>query len=183
MRRERDVSSELELNEARSARAVFGRMPLFSGSAPMVAVMLATMFARGVPMAAAGQTNAVLQVSAIVRATTKVQTEYQTTQLTITADDILRGHIEVRDASRFSVQTNSRAGYALYFYPIGDIFESVEIVGLRNHVALGPDGGAAVLRDLAGPSNEHDLSYRFILKPDLEPGNYPWPLMLAVRPL
>lgn len=172
----------------RAARPGFERnvaycVPLLARSASLAAIVLAAMFGWCVPIATAGQASAMLQVSAVVRATTKVQTEYQSTQLTITADDIQRGYVEVRDATRISVHTNSRNGYALSFYAVGELFQAVEIAGLRHHVGLGPDGGTAVERDPAGPNNSHDLSYRFVLRSDLQPGNYPWPLMLSVRPL
>ena len=147
MQRERDASSGFERHETYC-------VPLLARSASLAAILLGAMFAWGVPMAAAGQASAMLQVSAVVRATTKVQTDYQSMQLTITADDIQRGYVEVRDATRFSVHTNSRSGYTLSFYAVGELFQTVEIGGLQHHVGLGPDGGTAVDLGVIGMRSE-----------------------------
>lgn len=133
------------------------------------------------PPAEAGQANASLQVSAIVIANARVQTDYQATQLTITESDVAQGYIDVPAASRFSVLTNSRSGYLTEFLPIGDVFQAVQIRGMGHTTQLGADGGTVIQR---GALNMiHELSYRFILRSGLQPGNYPWPLALSVRAL
>jgi hypothetical protein len=96
---------------------------------------------------------------------------------------VARGYVEVAAASRFSVQTSSQSGYLLEFHPVGTIFESVQIGGLGKVIQLGPDGGAMVQRGPQLPNLEHELSYRFTLRPDTLPGSYPWPLQLSVRAL
>lgn len=149
------------------------------------ALIMATMLAplaSTVPSAEAGQT-ASMQVSVAVIANTKVRTDYQATQLKITEADVTRGYIDVPAASRFLVSTNSRSGYLMEFYPIGNLFESVQIEGLGNAVRLGADGGTIVQRDPLLPNMTHELSYRFILRPDAQSGSYQWPLLLSVRPL
>lgn len=150
------------------------------------ALIMAMMLARLTtiaPSAEAGQTSASMQVSVAVIANTKVRTDYQATQLKITEADVTRGYIDVPAASRFLVSTNSRSGYLMEFYPIGDLFESVQIEGLGNAVRLGADGGTIVQRDPLLPNMTHELSYRFILRPDVQSGSYQWPLLLSVRPL
>lgn len=150
------------------------------------ALIVATMLARlttMAPSAEAGQTSASMQVSVAVIANTKVRTDHQATQLKITEADVTRGYIEVPAASRFLVSTNSRSGYLMEFYPIGNLFESVQIKGLGNTAQLGADGGTIVQREPLLRNMTHELSYRFILRPDTPPGNYQWPLLLSVRPL
>jgi hypothetical protein len=147
----------------------------------IMAMMLAPLAAT-TPSAEAGQT-ASMQVSATVIANTKVRTDYQATQLKITEADVTRGYIDVPAASRFLVSTNSRSGYLVQFYPIGNLFESVQIEGLGNAVRLGADGGTIVQRGPPLPNMTHELSYRFILRPDAHSGSYQWPLLLSVSAL
>ncbi|MDP2240712.1 MAG: hypothetical protein Q8K18_11205 [Burkholderiales bacterium] len=149
----------------------------------LAAMSVAAVLATAVPPAEAGQVSANLQVSATVVASTRMRTEYQATQLTITKDDIAQGHIDISAATRFSVFTNSRSGYLIEFYPVGDAFQAVQIKGLGHTAQLGADGGTVVQRGPVAPNMSHELSYRFTLMPGLQPGNYPWPLMLTVRPL
>jgi hypothetical protein len=133
--------------------------------------------------AEAAQTSAAMGVSVTVVAHAKMQTVFQETQLKISRDDIVRGFVEVAAASRFSVSTNSQSGYLLEFYPVGDIFKSVQIGGLGSPVHIGPDGGAIVQRGQLLANFTHELSFRFTLSADMLPGNYPWPLHLSVRAL
>ena len=149
----------------------------------LIVAMALAQSAALVPSAQAGQTSASMQVSVAVIANTKVRTDYQATQLKITEADVTRGYIDAPTASRFLVSTNSRSGYLMEFYPIGNLFESVQIEGLGNAVRLSADGGTIVQREPLLRNMTHELSYRFILRPDTQPGNYQWPLLLSVRPL
>jgi hypothetical protein len=133
--------------------------------------------------AEAAQTSAAMGVSVTVVAHAKMQTVFQETQLKISREDIVRGFVEVTAASRFSVSTNSQSGYLLEFYPVGEIFESVQIHGLGSPVHIGADGGVIVQRGQLLPTFTHELSFRFKLCADVLPGNYPWPLQLSVRAL
>jgi len=133
--------------------------------------------------AEAAQKIAALAVSATVVASARVRMDYQATELKIGLADIARGYIEIPVASRFSVRTNSRAGYLMQFHPVGNLFESVQVKGLGELVQLGHDGGAIVQRGTQPPGLTHELSFRFTLSSDTQPGLYPWPLLLTVRPL
>jgi hypothetical protein len=136
-----------------------------------------------VPAAEAVQRSAAMPVSVTVIANAKLQSSYQPTQIKITAADVARGYVEVPAASRFTVATNSRSGYLLEFHPVGNLVESVQVGGLGNAVRLGADGGTIVQRGLPSPNLTHELSFRFSLSPETQPGNYPWPLVLSVRAL
>lgn len=131
----------------------------------------------------AAQTSAAMGVSVTVVAHAKMQTMFQETQLKITKEDVIRGFVEIASASRFSVSTNSLSGYLLEFYPIGEIFNSVQIGGLGSPVHIGADGGAIVQRGQLLTNFTHELNFRFQLRPEVLPGNYPWPLQLSVRAL
>jgi len=133
--------------------------------------------------AEAAQTSAAMSVSVTVVAHAQMQTIFQATHLNISKDDIVRGYVDAQAASRFSVTSNSRSGYLMQLYPVGDLFDSVQIRGLGNPVQMGMDGGALVQRGLVPAKSTIELSFRFSLRPDVLPGNYPWPLQLSVRSL
>lgn len=135
------------------------------------------------PRAHAGQSGAVMPVSAMVVAYAKLMTSYQAGQLVITDADVARGYVEAATASRFAVVTNSRAGYLMEFHSMGHLFESVRIEGLGNPVLLGADGGIVVQRALPAAELLHELNFRFDLGQDVQPGHYLWPLRMVVRPL
>jgi archaellin len=147
------------------------------------AMSVAALLVPPLPSAQAGQSSVNLQVSAIVVAKAQTRTDYQAASLTISQDDIAQGHIDVTAASRFSVVTNSRTGYLLDFYPVGEVFQSVEIKGWGYTTKIGADGGTVVRRGPVENNAAQELSYRFFLRSNLPPGSYPWPLMLSVRPL
>lgn len=136
-----------------------------------------------VSSAEAAQKNAALSVTVTVIANAKVRTEYQAAQLTISAADVARGYTEIAAASRFAVLTNSRSGYLMEFNPVGNLFAAVEVAGLGKDVHLGADGGSVAQRGPTSPGMTHELSFRFTLRPEARPGDYPWPLQLSVRPL
>lgn len=131
--------------------------------------------------AVAGQVNTLVSVSATVIPNAKLQTTYETSQLSISSADINRGYIDIPSALRFTVLTNSRNGYRLDFNAKGFVFESVQVIGISNLVRLGPDGGSIVLREMSNRHIIHDLSFRFILRSDIKPGLYQWPLEFSVH--
>ena len=147
---------------------------MLTGYALAVAIGL-THFANWLPVAQAGQLSAAMPVSVTVLARANIQTEHQTTQLHISKTDIQRGYVEVNDALRFSVNTNSLSGYLL-------AFESVQVQGLSNAVQFGADGGDIVQRGTSSHLN-HELSFRFNLSQNVTSGSYPWPLQLSVHGL
>jgi len=129
------------------------------------------------------QASSAMPVSVTVIANAKIRNEYQVTQLKVTESDVSRGYVDIQDASRFSVSTNSRVGYLLEFHPVSHLFESVEVSGLGSPVQLGADGGAIVQRGPLPPSLTHVLGFRFHLSQNTLPGNYPWPLLLSIHTL
>lgn len=135
------------------------------------------------PSAEASQNSVAMTVSVRVVANAKIRVDQQATQLAISDADVARGYVDIAAGSRFSVATNSRSGYVMEFHPIGKLFQLVQVYGLGNTVQLGPDGGAIVQRGPLPPNLSHELSFRFVLDPDAQPGLYPWPLLLSVRPL
>jgi hypothetical protein len=148
----------------------------------LVAAAMLVPFVTAVPIAKAGQ-SASMQVSASVIVNAKLRSDHQAAQFAITEADVTRGYVDVPAASRFLVSTNSRAGYLLEFHALSNVFESVQITGLGNAVRLGAEGGDVVCRGPLPRENRHELNYRFSLRADAQPGSYPWPLQVSVRPL
>ena len=111
----------------------------------------------------------------------RMQVDHQVAALTITARDIERGYVEVPAASNFSVITNTQDGFVIDFRPRSDVFHSVLVTGLQNPVEIGAQGGTAMHNVPHGRTTFHQLSYRFMLRPDLQAGSYPWPLEISVR--
>jgi hypothetical protein len=62
-----------------------------------------------------------------------------------------------------------------------EIFRSVLVVGLQQPLEIGAQGGSALHAAPHGRTSFHQLGFRFMLRPDLEPGEYAWPLQISVR--
>jgi hypothetical protein len=126
--------------------------------------------------------TAKLTVSARVIAYLQFNLLSQVSEITITEEDIQRGYLDVRSASRLVLKTNSNAGYMMTFEGNLWPFKEVQIQGLSNPVQL--NSGHVIVHQ---PSNKGqwtvDLSYRFILSEDTKPGSYSWPLSLSVLPM
>ena len=133
--------------------------------------------------AAAGGQTTKLTVMARVAAFFRLQVQHQATGLSITQQDIERGYVEAPAASRFSVSTNSPGNYVIDFRPNSDVFRAVQINGLNRVVELSADGGTVVANASQVGTMTHELTYRFVLHPQVSAGDYPWPLTLAVHPL
>jgi hypothetical protein len=150
------------------------------------ALIVAVGLAPGAALASSAegsQSSTSMPVSVTVIANAKIRNEYQVTQLKVTENDVSRGFVDIPDASRFSVSTNSRVGYLLEFHPVSHLFKSVEVSGLGNPVQLGADGGAIVQRGPLPAHLTHVLGFRFFLSQNTLPGNYPWPLLLSIHTL
>ena len=141
---------------------------------------------------AAGHAGSVMHVSATVLAHATTKIVHQATHITITKHDIKKGYVDAHEASIFTVTALPGSTYFLVFHPRVDIFSSVRIEGLKSQVVLGPDGGEVTQSVLSSRRAkersrthltvfEYELSYRFMIKPGIQPGTYDWPLQLTIR--
>ena len=131
--------------------------------------------------AAAGQTKASMQVSAVVVSwAPAVQVDYQASELTVTTEDIARGYVEAPAASQFRILGGARPGWLIDFFARGHLFTSAQIQGFGGIAQISADGGTLFQRDRT-PDGVTRLSYRFTLRPDVQPGTYQWPLAMSVR--
>jgi hypothetical protein len=162
------VTNGLRLQQKLTAAALTTLLSLAGTTTPMVA-------------SAADRTNSV-QVSATVLPSAQINVRHHR-QLTITESDIRRGYIDVPAASQIEVKNNSRQGYALTFNTMANLFRTIQISGLGERFELGMDGGTVAQRGNAHQAVAAQLSYRFVLAENVQPGSYDWPIMLSVRPL
>ena len=148
----------------------------------IVAAVLSAAMALAAPAVCAADTStAKLTVMARIATFFRMQIEHQAPALTVTARDVERGYVEAPAASNFSVVTNTQEGFIIEFRPRSDMFRSVVVTGLQSPVEIGAQGGAATNNTPHGRTTFHQLGYRFMLRPDLQPGDYAWPLELSVR--
>jgi hypothetical protein len=130
----------------------------------------------------AGQARSAFAVTTEVRPSVRMQSEYQASEIDISARDVARGYVDVPVGSRFTVEVTKNASYEIDFYPRVDLFDTVEIDGLGTPLQIGADGGTFVATSLESRTTSASLGYRFILNEHARPGHYPWPLALQVRP-
>jgi hypothetical protein len=135
----------------------------------------------GIFLSEAEAASTTLRVTATVLSFFRMQVAYQATVLTVTPNDIARGYVEVPAATNFSVVTNTQNGFLIDFRPRSELFNSAVITGLPQPVEIGAQGGSALYNIAHGRTTTHQLSYRFMLRPDVQPGSYGWPLEISVR--
>ena len=127
-------------------------------------------------VAAAGPATDRMTIAATVSAHITLSTLHEPETLSLSERDIERGYIEAR--ARYDVKTNVPGGYRLRFVPRVGLASQITILGL---------GGAVVLRDLEVDvfrpvsSDDVDLQLRIDLRPGLEAGSHPWPVLVAAE--
>jgi hypothetical protein len=125
--------------------------------------------------------QAQVSVTAYVPPHVVSQLEQQAAALTITDADVARGYVEVPAGSRLRVTSNDPAGFVIDFFPRLPLFKAVRVITRDGSAQLGPDGGAMTGNRHRGRNIPLELSYRFDLADDVQPGTYAWPLAMSVR--
>ena len=133
--------------------------------------------------AVAGGRQASLLVNVTVVAVARLQVLEQPPMLTIAPEDIRRGYVDVIDATALAVRSNSLSGFVLTIHPLAEIFKAMRVRWEGHDVEFGSEGGSTVHRQPGPCTAAVRLSYRFLLRPELPPGDYPWPLALSALPL
>ena len=91
--------------------------------------------------------------------------------------------IDVREPTRVLVSNNDPRGYVLR---VNVNMPGVTALVVREgglELTLKGHGGAIKERGQVGVRGSLVLRYRLMLDPRIEPGRYPWPVHLSVRPL
>lgn len=161
-------------NEAGSGRA--GRF------LPAMATTLA-LLALGVSgTVLASSTSALMSVRVQVLARTLLNIESQPPSLVLTAADLARGYVEVPAVSRIRVRSNDPNGYLLAFDVTAGPFTAIEVTGLGPAARISANGGW-LARPFAGTQPvTSELTYRFLLASNVQPGTYAWPVSLSAMP-
>jgi hypothetical protein len=144
---------------------------------------IAMIVAASITAAGARDVHSELSVSVIVRPMAKLQLRSAPSGLDISAADLRRGYIDVKQPTQLTIRSNSPNGYSLEILTVAPLLASMTIEGLNSDLALGADGGTIVQRWQKPQAVDLSLKFRFELAPGLSTGNYPWPVRLAVRPL
>jgi hypothetical protein len=130
----------------------------------------------------AGSTSATMSVSVQVQARTLLNVESQPPSLVLTEADLARGYVEVPAVSRIRVRSNDPNGYLLAFDVTAGPFTAIEVTGLGPAARISSNGGWLV-RPFAGTQPvTSELTYRFLLASNVQPGTYPWPVSLSAAP-
>ena len=132
--------------------------------------------------ATANPARSTFSVNVVVQPVTRVD-QANHSNLVISESDVARGYIEVNDPVAMRIASNSERGFALDVLPVNDVFSNVVVRGMGSEVALGADGGMIVQRWQHAQTVSVNLKFQFALRPDTQPGEYAFPLHMAVRPL
>jgi hypothetical protein len=153
-------------------------------SRALTAIRVAT-FALGMlsalgPAGAAASTANVV-VNATVLKSTSLTVLAQPASVVITADDIVRGYVDVPVPAQLAIRSNT--AYALDFAPQGNFIRQVLVRGLGNDVQLGPDGGLVPQLTRGVTRTTLALAFRFVLSDSAQQGTYPWPMRVSASSL
>jgi len=154
----------------------------------LTAALVAALSLSSVPVvhsssAGSAPTNSTkITVTATVLARASIRILHQAPELVVTNADISRGYVEVSAASRIEVRNNSQTGYLLAFEGLAAPFREVYVQGLGNEVQIS-SGIGWVHQQYTKGTVTTELSYRFVLAENAEPGTYAWPLAISAQPL
>lgn len=124
--------------------------------------------------------SATVMVSATVVARVNHWITHQEKMVIIKEDDIKKGYIEVLSAMILQIKTNQRNGYFLWFEGGNEIFKEIWVIDKGRVVVLPPSGGLIHQSYSGNPIEIKELSFRFNLKEDTQPGSYPFPISVKV---
>lgn len=144
----------------------------------LLALILAALTAIG-----SAETEGEFAVGARVLPRTTLQVRSVPLDLVISSRDVRQAYVDVDEPTRVEVSNNSPQGYVLLVTPHMPGFTAMRVRGAGVQVTLGGEGGAIPEPGRVGVHMPLALRYRFLLGPRIEPGRYPWPVHLSVRPL
>jgi hypothetical protein len=139
--------------------------------------------AGGCAALAAADTRTQLAVSAQVLPVARLEQPGQPAMLAISAADLAQGFVDAPVPLHLMVYSNSRDGFAIDLHSLNPMFNSIIVQGLGPDVIVSGEGGSVVQRWQQPQTRALSLSFRFGLAAGLQPGSYPWPVQMSVRPL
>jgi len=141
-------------------------------------ILMAMVLLVGIEASSAGNKEA-LFVSANVLPKLSQTTLRQPMDLTVTRQDIAKGYVDLNEGTLLHVATNDPHGYYLSFFIEGRLIQSAD-VKIDGRIVSVQAGTGLIHQPFPGISGETvDISYRLFLTPELIPGSYPWPILVA----
>lgn len=133
----------------------------------------------------AGSSTGQLSVTVRVIARTILTVDSQPASVSVTADDIARGYVDVPQAVAFRVRSNAREGYALAFQPVEFPFSAAEVQwnGRTAVVQSGNPWATSLTHPYQQGMTAGTLVVRLRVSAGAEPGTYSWPLQVAANSL
>jgi hypothetical protein len=132
----------------------------------------------------AGSSKAQMNISVQVIARTILTVDAQPSSISVTAEDVARGYVDVPQAVAFRVRSNSREGYSLTFQPVSYPFSVAEV---RWGAQMATVEAGQWMSSLTHPYQQGgsvgSLAVRLRLASGVEPGSYTWPLQVAASSL
>jgi hypothetical protein len=157
---------------------------LMAGLALVVSLLSSSAHAEANTARGGSKASTNLNFRIVIPAIVRVKALAQALGVTITQDDVERGHLDLDAASQLMLTSNSRNGYVISANFDAEILEGVEIKlpnqTLHANVSKGTKTmhvqSSILVDEVVG------VDYRLYLKPDLKPGHYHWPVALAFMP-
>ena len=128
--------------------------------------------------------SAPLNFRIVIPAIVRVKGLMQASGVTITQNDVDRGHLDLVAASTLMLTSNSRNGYIVSANFDSEILDSIE-VKLPNktlHAGASRDTKTMHVNSSILVDKVVGVSYRLYLKSGLKAGHYHWPVALAFMP-
>jgi hypothetical protein len=128
--------------------------------------------------------SAHLNFRIIVPAIVRVKALAQALGVTVTQDDVDRGHLDLDAASQLMLTSNSRGGYLISANFDTEILDGVEIKLLNQTLHADARKGTRTMHVQSSILIDEvvGVGYRLYLKSGLKAGHYHWPVALAFMP-
>ncbi len=142
--------------------------------------------ADGYPPSSPKHVTQTMSVTVQVLEVMRLNVLHQTHTVTVKAEDIARGYVEVAAGTNVEILCNAPAGFRLDFRLQDSPFPQAEVRGLNKNVVVGPAG--ASITSVANFQYQqlrtaHEFSYRFIVPATMSAGVYPFPLQISISNL
>lgn len=101
---------------------------------------------------------------------------YQETKIHISEMDIQRGYIEIFSGTILQITTNNREGYGLFFEGGSELFKEIWVIEKGKVTIISSEQSFIFQPYPEGNFEVKEISYRFFLREDIQPGLYRFPL-------
>lgn len=124
--------------------------------------------------------SSTLLVSANVVPAAKYEILHQEDSYTVTVADIDKGYIDISNALRYSVWTNSRNGYLLTFAFDNRSIKEIKMIDTHNSYLISHNYQEVHMPHPGMKYETKELGLRLFLMADTKPGTYQMPLAITI---